>query len=60
MNVQQETTEVSVVDRELQDLRVEVSQLKENLQFLLNYYRMKVTEKSEEVEKLKRIHSQKQ
>jgi predicted nuclease with TOPRIM domain len=60
MNVQKETTEVSVVDRELQDLRVEVSQLKENLQFLLNYYRMKVTEKSEEVEKLKRIHSQKQ
>jgi hypothetical protein len=60
MNVKKETPEVSVVDRELQDLRVEVSQLKENFQFLLNYYRMKVTEKSEEVEKLKRIHSQKQ
>ena len=60
MNVQKETTEVSVVDRELRDLRVEVSQLKENFQFLLNYYRMKVTEKSEELEKLKRIHSPKQ
>lgn len=45
--------------RSLEELRVEVSQLKENHQFLLNYYRMRVTEKTEELTKLKRIHTQK-
>ena len=59
VNVTAENKSKNTEDSELQQLRREVSQLTENYQFLLHYYRIKVTEKSEELAKLKRIHSDK-
>ena len=38
-------------------LKAEIARLKENFDFLLHYYRMKVTEKTEELNKLKRLRN---
>lgn len=38
-------------------LKAEIARLKENFDFLLLYYRMKVTEKTEELNKLKRLRN---